>query len=120
MTRSYYHVALKYTYAQYIYYSPGKYSIFRRYEVHRWRVLGSRGVREQAKNIYPIKNPVIVLQRCIRKWLDEYLDKTNFSKTEVIGRALTQDLGINDEFGFTQRLSEVEKQLFEIEKLIKK
>ncbi len=75
---------------------------------------------EQAKNIYPIKSPVIVLQRCIRKWLDEYLDKTNLTKTEVMGRALTQYLGINDEFGFTQRLSEVEKQLFEIEKLIKK
>ncbi|NES03579.1 MAG: hypothetical protein F6K22_12430 [Okeania sp. SIO2F4] len=48
------------------------------------------------------------------------MDKTNLTKTEVMGRALTQDLGINDEFRFTQRLSEVEKQLFEIEKLIKK
>ena len=56
----------------------------------------------------------------IRKRLDEYVDKTNLTKTEIMVRALTQYLGINDELAFTQRLSEVERRLSEIEKLFNK
>lgn len=51
----------------------------------------------------------------IRKRLDQYVDK-NLTKTKVIARALSQYLGINDELAFTERLSEVERGLFEIEK----
>ena len=36
----------------------------------------------------------------IRKRLDEYVDKTNLTKTEVMVRALTQYLGINHELAF--------------------
>jgi len=54
----------------------------------------------------------------IKKHLNEYVDKTNLTKTEIMIRALTEYLGIVHELPFPQRLSEVERRLSEIEKLI--
>ena len=67
-----------------------------------------------------MSNISITVSEDIRKMLDEYVHKTNFTKTEVMVRALTKYLGVNDELVFSQRLSKMERRLSEIEKLIKK
>ena len=51
--------------------------------------------------------------------LDQYIERTGTSKTDVVVSAIAQYLGCTEEVPLSQRMAEVENRLTELEVLIK-